>query len=265
MSDDPVRLLDDAGVESKLREALASAKNAPAPTLDTTAGLARLNAAIVSDGGGPPDSPPTDGGAGGAAQGGVGGAAQGAAVGKSSAGAWIVGTALAGTLAVGGALLLRKPPPVKNQPPPAAQPAAKAPAKPVPSAAKPETVSEPPPPEPIASAKPRPRVAPSAATNKPDAKESKKDRIKREVAQLAAARAALGSNPAKALALAEAGHREFARGLLYQEREAIAVLALSRMGSSAAARSRGQAFLSRFPKGPASDSVRSAIGQPEEK
>ena len=72
------------------------------------------------------------------------------------------------------------------------------------------------------------------------------------------------SNPAQALTLANAGHQEFAGGLLYQEREAIAVLALARMGNTAAARSRGKAFLSRFPKGPAADSVRRAIGEPEQ-
>ncbi|MCA9596222.1 MAG: hypothetical protein KC776_23065 [Myxococcales bacterium] len=240
MADDPKRLLDDADVDPELRDALGAAKSAAGPALDTAAGLARLQAAIGGGGGG-----------------GTSGGGGGAAAAKSTAAAWIGATAIVGSLAIGSALYVstsQKPAaPLARELSGVASVVAKVdiapPPTPTPVVAKPAVTPEP-------SARPAP-----AASAKP---ESKEDRVKREVAQLAKARAALASNPAQALTLANAGHQEFAGGLLYQEREAIAVLALARMGNTAAARSRGKAFLSRFPKGPAADSVRRAIGEPEQ-
>lgn len=81
-----------------------------------------------------------------------------------------------------------------------------------------------------------------------------------EIAQLAIARRALVSGDAgRALKLAEDGHSQFPRGLLYEEREAIAIEALADLGLAAEARARGKRYLARFPNGTQSERVRRAI------
>jgi hypothetical protein len=76
---------------------------------------------------------------------------------------------------------------------------------------------------------------------------------------LARARHVLATDPASALALAEAGQREFSDGLFGEEREAIEVLALARLGRHREAAARGRRFLARHPRGPLSEQVRAAI------
>lgn len=81
-----------------------------------------------------------------------------------------------------------------------------------------------------------------------------------EVALLRDARLALGSDPAQAFALAEQHRALFAHGAMVQERELIAISALSRMGRHAAVLARAAQFERDFPNSPYRKQV-SALAQ----
>ena len=68
-----------------------------------------------------------------------------------------------------------------------------------------------------------------------------------EVTLLDSARSALATDPGRALALTQEHMRRFPHGALAQEREVIAIEALSRMGQMDAARNRGNQFERRYP------------------
>jgi hypothetical protein len=68
-----------------------------------------------------------------------------------------------------------------------------------------------------------------------------------EVSLLDQARSELDRNPRRALALTEEHRRRFPSGALVQEREVIAIEALSRLGQTTDARSRGSDFERRYP------------------
>lgn len=87
------------------------------------------------------------------------------------------------------------------------------------------------------------------------------DRVLREARLVADAREALGSSPSKALSLVTAAAKEFPRGQLVEEREAIAIRALAKLGRTEAAQSRADRFLARFGSGPHAEAVRRAIGE----
>lgn len=72
-------------------------------------------------------------------------------------------------------------------------------------------------------------------------------RSRREIAQLGRIRELLSRDPRTAIRLAEAGHREFGAGMLYQEREALAILAMWSVGDVARADARSRVYLARFP------------------
>jgi hypothetical protein len=72
--------------------------------------------------------------------------------------------------------------------------------------------------------------------------------LRREIAQVARIKQLLETEPLQAYRLAEAGHRTFALGMLREEREALAVLALLRAGRDSAAGPRGRAFLDHYPR-----------------
>jgi len=96
-------------------------------------------------------------------------------------------------------------------------------------------------------------VLPSAPEPAPAASASSASRGPRgpsEAALLEAARAALGSNPARALALTREHARRYPRGILAQEREVIAIEALRRSGQSRAAHERASEFQREFPGSP---------------
>lgn len=76
------------------------------------------------------------------------------------------------------------------------------------------------------------------------------DRARREIAQLGRIKALLPSRPAQAYELAQTGHREFGQGLLHQEREGLAVLALWQLGQRDEAKRRSRAFVQRYPSSP---------------
>lgn len=80
----------------------------------------------------------------------------------------------------------------------------------------------------------------------------------REARNLHAARSNLGRNPARALALAEAGAGEFKGGTFAQEWEGVAILALFELGRPEA-RARGEAFLQTYPSGTYAQRVRQAL------
>jgi hypothetical protein len=96
-----------------------------------------------------------------------------------------------------------------------------------------------PPEAPVAT--PAPPIAPSPPVEADDS-------LQRELAQLGEVRRALTTDPKRALQLANRGHQEFGEGALFQEREALALRALSALGDEEGLESRGRAFLLRFPK-----------------
>ncbi len=100
----------------------------------------------------------------------------------------------------------------------------------------------------------------STPTPSVEASGSKDDLYRREIQQLADIRRQLSQSPSEALRLAEQGHREFAKGMLYQEREALAIRALARMGQVAQARTRTQQFVARFPKSPYAEQLQRETG-----
>jgi len=87
-----------------------------------------------------------------------------------------------------------------------------------------------------------PRVAASRAPRDMDAA------LRRETAQVGRIRSLLEDNPAQAYRLAQAGHREFVRGMLREEREALAILSLWKLGRTALAERRTRAFVASYPQ-----------------
>lgn len=156
---------------------------------------------------------------------------------------WLLGAG--GAAVIGGAALL-----ASGSKPPAPPPApAVVVAPPAPKAPEPEA--------------PPPVVEPSAAVAAPapsvSAKpQAQKPTLAEEVRQLAEVRALAASDPAGAARKADEGHKRFAGGMLYQEREAVAITSLARAGRGAEARSRATRFLGQFPKSPFADQVRAA-------
>lgn len=108
---------------------------------------------------------------------------------------------------------------------------------------------------PLRSAEPtlaeRPTLAESRSSpQRPSAESAPRPSIEEETKQLAELRGVEGSDPGAALRLAEEGHARFPRGIFFQEREAIAILALRRLGRVDEARSRADRFAQRFPRSP---------------
>ncbi|HEU4533351.1 MAG TPA: hypothetical protein VFS00_04505, partial [Polyangiaceae bacterium] len=97
--------------------------------------------------------------------------------------------------------------------------------------------------------------APSARKGAPNAAA-----LADEVAHLARARALAASDPAAALRLADEGHRSFSRGVLYPEREALAIDCLRRSGRRGEAQARAQRFVKRFPRSPFAEKIRRENG-----
>lgn len=114
-----------------------------------------------------------------------------------------------------------------------------------------------------------PEPTPAAATPRNTARKKRKrptkaqptasDQYLREAELVSRARHKLRSDPAQTLALTKEGARDFPRGVLVMEREALAVSALQRLGRNAAATVRGERFLKRYAQGPHADAVRLAL------
>jgi hypothetical protein len=234
----PPRLLDDPEVAPELRTDLQRAADAQ-PRYDVAAGLAALGTAIGTEAGA--------------------GAGAGASAGKAGAsalslkiGAGVVVLATVGGLA---AVQLGGGPPASERPAPAATSAptvapTQAPAQPAPSVQTPQPAAPTPVPEaePQAQAAAQAEEAPVAPAPRghtdPDAD------MRREIAQLQRLRSLVERNPRRAYRLAAAGHREFGQGMLYEEREGLAIMALQRSGQHARAARRLRSFEARFPSSP---------------
>ncbi len=236
MSQDPVRLFDDSSVPSEVRSALHHLQETSPQPYDAAAGLARLQQAI----GGPAGQPPSDAGAGGAAGGGVA---------KTLA----FGAGGLGIVAIVAAVALRGGAPEPVSPPPtSSEPAAVAVSVDLDLGDLDE---------PVVSPESLPVPATTASKGVTSAAPKSRDQLYREeIEHLASVRRAAPSDPATAVRMADEGHRRFARGMLYQEREALAISCLVRAGRAGEAQSRAKRFVERFPKSPYADQIRSSTG-----
>lgn len=79
-----------------------------------------------------------------------------------------------------------------------------------------------------------------------------------ELRSLTAVRTALVSDPEEALRLADEGHRRFPGGAFHEEREAIALRALSRLGRPTA--ERAERFFERYPESRFGATIRRDLG-----
>lgn len=82
---------------------------------------------------------------------------------------------------------------------------------------------------------------------------------RREIAQLVRIRALLEREPAAAYRLARRSEREFPRGILAQERQALAIVALASTGAKERAREQARAFFARYPNSPLRATVDAAL------
>lgn len=102
---------------------------------------------------------------------------------------------------------------------------------------------------------PAPTVAPSVHRPATPAEASAS-----EADLLGTAQAALAGDPGKALNLSEQHARTFPRGVLVQEREVIAIEALTRLGRSADALARAERFLKAYPSSAHRSKIESITG-----
>ena len=235
MSTPPIRLRDDPSIDAELQSALDTLAAEEVP-FDLDAGIEKIRSSL-------------DGGPG-------GGAPDAATATGAGVKPWLLSAGAAG---VGGAALLAwsilggaPATPAEVAAPPTATQAASAPA-PV------REVVEPAVPEP---ATPSASSAAPPAKSKPapvrSAAPTRRAILADEVKHLRNARRLAASNPAAAARSADEGHRKFPRGVLYQEREALAITSLARAGQHGPARARAERFLASFPKSPLAEQVRRA-------
>lgn len=257
MTSDPIRLLEDPTALAGVRGDLAHAAGAGLKGLDVSAGAASLSTALLAE----------SGAAGAAAGSGVlvKVAAVTAALAIVGGAAWAITRPAAEPASVAGASQAEPEPQVRLEVPfPVDAPSATPQAPVVDVVAAPIVEEIEPPPEEEAGAvvpevsKPRTRKArrpqqPAAASTQSDA-----DRFAREAKLVSDARRALGSSPARALALTATAKKEIPKGMLVQEREAIAIRALVALERNKEASRRAKAFLLKFGNGPHADSVRRA-------
>lgn len=162
------------------------------------------------------------------------------------------GWKLAALLALGGAaaLVLR---PAAREPSPAPVSAPPQPSEVAPPPA--AEVAPPLPPPPAAEVEPPP------AAEAPDEQGSSS---RREIAQLVRIRALLQQDPQAAYRLAQRSEREFPRGVLREERQALAIVALHRAGKRAAATAQARAFFERFPQSPMRETIEAELDRARE-
>jgi hypothetical protein len=243
MSGEPRRWVDDPAVPQQLRSDLRSAAEAAPPGFDAEAGLERLQAAL-------------NGGATGLGT----ASATASATGAATVPTWLWGTlaVLVAVTGVGVGVWLATGP--------GAHDAAKPPARSAPAV----SAGDPPgatdrsgeahpaiPPQPSAETVAGAAEEPSA----PGSDDLAPDLLRREIAIVAQARAQLEAQPGEALALLERAHREIGPGVLGEEREALAVLALHRLRRTAAMRQRGRRFLQHHPESPFAARVRAVLDE----
>ncbi|AKV00692.1 hypothetical protein AKJ09_07355 [Labilithrix luteola] len=151
--------------------------------------------------------------------------------------------------------------------PPVAPPPVTAP-EPVPAAVVEERAETPPKVDPVGtiSVDELPSAAPVAVASATGrARPTPSPEAPPSVSELEAARraqATLASNPGRALVIADQLSRDFPNGEFVQEREAIAVEALARLGRKEDALQRARTLLRRFPRTPYVARLEMVIGQP---
>jgi hypothetical protein len=242
----PVRMLDDAALTPGLRHDLEQTHALPEP-YDVTAGERRLAAALsLAD----PTALAEDVANASAEVGTAGQLAATPGSGVLGSGALKLGMAVAAAAAIT-AGVLAWPETAPRTPPRAAAanaPSARAPS-PVPSQPlqashaprAPHVVQAPRAPD-LSQAPPAQAATPRRPL--PDADAA----LRREIAQIGRIKQLLARDAMQAYRVAEAGHREFPLGMLREEREALAVLALWRAAREPQAARRSRAFLGQYPQ-----------------
>jgi hypothetical protein len=84
---------------------------------------------------------------------------------------------------------------------------------------------------------------------------------RREIDQLVRIRALLERDPTAAYRLAQRSEREFPRGVLSEERQALQVVSLAKSGAAEAAARKAKQFFARYPESPMRELVQSALDQ----
>jgi hypothetical protein len=110
-----------------------------------------------------------------------------------------------------------------------------------------------------------PSAAPSPAPSAPTTAETRRSHAVPPVSELELvqrAEVALASNPRRALEIAGEHARTFPSGEFLQEREVIAVDALSRLGRKDESLRRARSLVERFPRTPYATRLEMAVGQP---
>ena len=257
MMTDPTRLLDDPSIAASLRADLAQAKAVELAGFDAPAGALSLKAAIAAE-------------------------ASAATATAASAGVskgLMLG--LVGAVSIGAVALVTlrspEPEPVTAVSPPDVVDVA--PARPdeveSPMAAVDEPVS---PSEPVVLPEAAPEVTAEVVHEVPAEPKAEKtktlepkvgrpkaraaratDDYLREAQLIASARRVMQRDPARALKILEEAEASFPRGLLGEEREALTILSLDRLGRTRDAQSRGRAFLDAHGESPYADSVRQVL------
>lgn len=247
MSSDPIRLRDDQAIPEWCREALLDEVSASAPGFDEAAGLASLRDAIAAAGTAP------------AAREGVP-----RWLARSLGGVAVIAT-------VGAVVAVSSWSEEGSSPPPRAPAIAEErPASPEtpPAPAEPGIAVESLPPAPIAPiAAPRTKpVATPSVVAKPLVPKDVESAVQaptaadplEETRHLAALRRLAEHDPEAAITFAAEGDRRFPRGILGEEREAIAIACLARLGRPDEANRRAVRFQKNYPESPFVPSVRRA-------
>ncbi len=117
----------------------------------------------------------------------------------------------------------------------------------------------PPPPSPGAARTARPAVTTRTTVPPSSSARTGVDPLE-ETRHLGALRRVAASDPRKALSMVAEGNQRFAGGSFREERDAIAVDALARLGQDVEAKRAGATFLTTYPTSPLAPSVRRAAG-----
>jgi hypothetical protein len=249
MKSDPIRLRDDPSSPRELRDDLAALSSATTPVI-AVASVLQLRLAIEA----------------GAKLSAVGQATQGLSVAKElfafKALPWILGALVVSSVGLGvvaglssGTVATVRPVRTESAAgvvvtPSASGPAVEADPVPVaPSAAK-EAAEAPNEPDLHAPAQNAKAAAPAAAAS---------DSVALEMADLVRLRQLEHSDPGAALGAADQGKRLFPNGIYDEDREAIAIGLLVKLGRKSDARRRASLFLSHYPHSPLAERVRLAM------
>lgn len=247
MMSEPTRLLDDPAIAEGLRADLAQAQSVVLEGLDVSAGAAGLKAAI---------------------------AAETTAAGAGATGAGkVLAIGLTGAVTAGALVWFALRAPEPDPKPVAAAPVVEARGAgevsasldPVPSLVEPEAGVAPSIPEPkVTSPSSAPKgeaqsVEAAPATRKRPRKADKQADYLREAKLISDARTAMKTDAAEALKLLTDARSEFPRGLLREEREALTILSLQKLGRSRQAKASAKRFLEKHDEGPYAEAIRQVL------